>query len=202
MKEYNYDVEKAREEFEQIYKENIKREGSQALFDWLVKSDFFTAPSSSKYHSAFKGGLCLHSVNCYKRFKNNIIAEYGEDYQKVISDESIAIIALLHDLCKTNFYKEDFRNVKVDGVWEKQPCYTVDDQLPYGHGEKSVYMISGFMRLTREEAMAINWHMGGFDSRAQSYGNSLRTAYYQFPACPLFHIADLQATYLDEKDGK
>ena len=198
-KEYNYDVEKAREEFEQIYKQNIKREGADALFDWLGRSDFFTAPCSSRYHSSFKGGLCLHSVNVYKRLKQGVLAEYGEDYAKTISDESIAIIALLHDLCKTNFYKEDYRNVKVDGVWEKQPYYSVDDQLPYGHGEKSVYMISGFMKLTREEAMAINWHMGGFDVRAQNNGNALRTAYYQFPVCALIHVADLQATYLDEK---
>lgn len=199
-KEYNFEAEKAREEFEQVFKENIKREGSTALFDWLIKSDFFTAPSSSKYHCAFKGGLCLHSVNVYKRLKNNVIMEYGENYQSVISDESIAIMALLHDLCKTNFYKEDFRNVKVNGAWEQQPYYSVDDQLPYGHGEKSVYMISGFMKLTREEAMAINWHMGGFDVRVQSNGNSLRGAYYQFPLCVLLHVADLQATYLDEKE--
>ncbi len=198
-KEYNYDVEKAREEFEEIFKTNIKRDGADALFDWLLRSDFFIAPSSSRYHCAFKGGLCLHSVNVYKRLKANVIAEYGEEYQSVISDESIAIIALLHDLCKTNFYKEDYRNVKVDGVWEKQPYYSVDDQLPYGHGEKSVYMISGFMKLTREEAMAINWHMGGFDVRAQNNGNGLRGAYYQFPICALTHVADLQATYLDEK---
>lgn len=199
-KEYNFEVEKAKEEFENIYKQNIKREGSDSLFEWLKKSDFFTAPSSSKYHCSFKGGLCLHSVNVYKRLKRNVVMEYGEKYQEIISDESIAIISLLHDLCKTNFYKEDFRNVKVDGIWERQPYYSVDDQLPYGHGEKSVYMISGFMKLTREEAMAINWHMGGFDVRAQYNGNSLRTAYYQFPICVLLHIADLQATYLDEKN--
>ena len=60
-------------------------------------------------------------------------------------------------------------------------------------------MISGFMKLTREEALAINWHMGGFDSRVlggSSY--SLSAAFSQHPLCVLFHIADIQASYLDE----
>ncbi len=201
-KEYNYEAEKAREEFENIFNANIKREGAKELLDWLKKSDFFTAPASTRHHSAFAGGLCVHSVNCYNRFLSNIITEYGEDYQEVISDESIAIIALLHDVCKTNFYKEDVRNVKVDGVWEQVPYYSIDDKLPYGHGEKSVYMISGFMKLTREEALAINWHMGGFDPRVMYGSQSMAQAYYSYPVCTLFHIADIQATYLDEKVEK
>lgn len=199
-KEYNLDVERAREEFERIFTANIKREGATALLEWLKKSDFFTAPASTRHHSAFEGGLCLHSVNCYNRLLNNVINEYGEDFQSVVSDESIAIMGLLHDICKTNFYKEDLRNVKVNGIWEQQPYYTIDDSLPYGHGEKSVYMISGFMKLTREEAMAINWHMGGFDARVVGGGSgAMAQAYYDFPMCVLLHIADIQATYLDEK---
>lgn len=198
-KEYNLDVEKAREDFERIFNANIKREGAKQLLEWLKKTDFFTAPASTRHHSAFEGGLCLHSVNCYNRFLNNIINEYGEDFQNVISEESIAVIALLHDVCKTNFYKEDMRNVKVNGVWEQQPYYTIEDSLPYGHGEKSVYMISGFMKLTREEALAINWHMGGFDPRVQCGGQGMSQSFYLYPVCTLFHIADIQATYLDEK---
>lgn len=199
-KEYNLDVERAREEFERIFTANIKREGATALLEWLKKSDFFTAPASTRHHSAFEGGLCLHSVNCYNRLLNNVINEYGEDFQSVVSDESVAIMGLLHDICKTNFYKEDLRNVKVNGVWEQQPYYTIDDSLPYGHGEKSVYMISGFMKLTREEAMAINWHMGGFDARVVGGSSgAMAQAYYDFPMCVLLHIADIQSTYLDEK---
>ena len=112
--------------------------------------------------------------------------------------ESVAIIALLHDLCKVNFYKVDYRNVKVDGQWTQQPYYTIDDTLPYGHGEKSVYIISGFMRLTREEAMAINWHSGGFDDRVKGGSFAMSDAYYKFPNAMIFHTADLMATYLDE----
>lgn len=186
-------------EFIEIYNENIKREGSKNLLDWLVSTDFFTAPASTKFHSCHEGGLLEHSINAYKRFKKLILAEFGENYKERISDESIAVISLLHDLCKVNMYKQEMRNVKVEGNWTQVPYYTVEDSLPYGHGEKSVYMISGFMKLTREESMAINWHMGGFDTRVLGGSYSLSTAFYSYPVALLFHIADVQATYLDEK---
>ena len=133
--------------------------------------------------------------------KLDILNEFGENYTEKISDESIAIIALLHDICKVNTYKEEMRNTKVDGAWVQVPYYTVEDNLPYGHGEKSVYMISGFMKLTREESMAINWHMGGFDARVMGGSFSLSGAFYKYPLALLFHIADVKATYLDEQIG-
>lgn len=125
--------------------------------------------------------------------------EYAEEAEEKVSSESAAIIALLHDVCKVNYYKEEMRNVKVDGEWVQKPYYTVDDALPYGHGEKSVYIISGFMRLTREEAMAINWHMGGFDQRVLGGSYALSDVFYKYPTALLFHLSDVQATYLDEK---
>ena len=192
-------VEEVKNEFIGLFKQHIKREGANALLEYLEKnSDFFSAPASGKRHSAFEGGLCCHSLNTYKRFKNNIILEYGENYQEVISDESLAIISLLHDVCKVNTYTVDYRNQKVDGQWVQVPYYAYNNSLPYGHGEKSVYIISGFMRLTREEAMAINWHMGGFDPRTQATSD-MSEAFTRFPMAVLFHVSDLEATYLDEK---
>ena len=186
------------EEFIKIFSENIKREGADQLLSWLLKSDFFTAPASTKFHSNFEGGLAFHSINVFNRFLNNIKKEYGDDFEKKFSLESIAICALLHDICKTNYYKEDVRNVKVDGVWVQKPYYTVDDKLPYGHGEKSVYIISGFMKLTREEAMIINWHMGGFDQRVMGGSYAISQAFYTYPTALIFHISDMEATYMDE----
>ena len=139
-------------------------------------------------------------MNVYYRFKKSIINEFGENYSERISDESIAIIALLHDVCKVNTYTLDYRNQKVDGQWIQVPYFAYNNNLPYGHGEKSVYIISGFMRLTREEAMAINWHMGGFDARSQ-VGTDLAEAYSRFPVAVLIHVSDLQASYLDEKSS-
>lgn len=190
-----------RNEFTEIYKQHIKRDGSDKLLNWLEKSDFFTAPASTSFHSACKGGLCEHSVKVYKRFIRILQLEFGEKWQDKLSDESAAICALLHDVCKIHYYKEDFKNVKINGEWQQKPYYKVEDDLPYGHGEKSVYIISGFMRLTREEALIINWHMGEFDLRIKGGSYSLPDVFYRYPCCLLFHNADVQATYLDEKRG-
>ena len=153
-----------KEDFIGIYKTYIKREGADKLLSHLMSPacDFFTAPASTRYHGAYEGGLVEHSLNVYECLRDYLERErVRELYGLEVSDETIAIVALLHDLCKTNFYKKSFRNVKDDnGVWNKVPCYEIEDTLPYGHGEKSVYIISGFMKLTREEAFAIRYHMG------------------------------------------
>ena len=189
-----------KQEFINLFKENIKRDGSDKLLDYLINGgDFFVAPASGRRHNSFEGGLCAHSINAYNRFKNLVKLEYGENYSEIISDESIAIIALLHDVCKINTYTVDYRNQKVEGQWIQVPYFAYNNTLPYGHGEKSVYIISGFMRLTREEAMAINWHMGSFDPRSQGT-TDLCDAYSMFPNAVLFHLADLSATYLDENN--
>lgn len=176
------------------YKGHIVREGSQALLEWLLESDFFIAPASTKYHGAWEGGLAEHSLHVFYRLKKLCIAECGE----LKHLESIAICGLLHDLCKTNFYAVSTRNVKNEktGMWEKQPYYTVADKFPLGHGEKSVFLIERFLRLTPEEALAIRWHMGGFDDAAKGY--ALTGAYERCPLALLLHIADMMATYLDE----
>lgn len=150
-----------KEKFLEIYRKNITRPGADKLLAWLETTDFFTAPASTRFHLSRPGGLVDHSVHVYERLDNLVTDEegypgstFGEDF--TISDETIAICGLLHDICKANFYTVEMRNRKNEqGQWEKYPFYVVDDQLPYGHGEKSVYIISGFMKLTREEAMAI-----------------------------------------------
>lgn len=191
-------IEENKQKFITLFTENVKREGAEKLLEWLQTTDFFTAPASTKFHSACEGGLCAHSLNVYNRFMALVRSEYGEDWEQQISHETIVLLALLHDICKVNTYKVDYKNVKVDGNWVQQPYYTVEDNLPYGHGEKSVYIINGFLRLTREEAMAINWHMGGFDARVRGGSYSLADAFYKYPLCVLLHVSDLMATYLDE----
>lgn len=191
----------ARDEFLDIFYDNIDRDGADKLLEWLEKSDFFTAPASTRHHSAYRGGLCQHSINVYKRFVKLLEMEYGENWQKKVSPESVAIMGLFHDVCKVDTYVEDFRNVKDEnGNWIKKPYYKVEDSLPYGHGEKSVYIISAFMKLTREEALAINWHMGEYDQRVQNGSYMIRDVYYRYPVCFLMHLADLTATYLDEEE--
>ncbi len=182
----------AKDEFVKIYTENIHRQGSQELLNWLLNTDFFTAPASTKFHCACENGLVMHSVNVF----NTMVEKHFEE--GVDDIESFAISALLHDICKAEFYKVSMRNVKNDatGQWEKQPYYSVEDKFPFGHGEKSVFLIERFMRLKLDEAMAIRWHMGSFDD-AQGY--TVSQAYDKYPLAVKLHLADMESTYLREK---
>lgn len=190
-----------REEFLRIFDEKITREGAAELRAYLTESDFFQAPASMRYHCAYAGGLCEHSINVYRRLLRHVEDEYGSDYQKIVPDESIAICGLLHDVCKVNFYRADFRNVKENGEWVRKPCFVREELFPFGHGEKSVFIVNRFLRLTGAEAMAINWHMGGFDARARGGDHSVSEAFCKYPLAVLLHVADLEATYLDEKSS-
>ena len=192
-----------REEFIAVYQENIQRRGADRLLEWLDSdaSDFFTAPSSTRFHGAYEGGLEEHSLNVYECLKDYLNRPrtkelYGMDY----TPETIAVTALLHDICKVGFYAVDYRNAKNEqGVWEKVPYYTVRDTLPYGHGEKSVYMIQSFMRLTRDEAFAIRYHMG-FSGNEDK--NSVGRALEMFPLALAVNVADMEATYYLEGSVK
>lgn len=192
-------MEQAKQKFLELAQTNIFREGLDKLLEYLQKSDFFVAPASTKFHSAYAGGLCEHCLNVYERLLKNLKNEYGDSWQEKVSLESATVVALFHDICKTNYYKSDMRNVKEDGVWVQKPYYAVQDNLPYGHGEKSVYILSGFIKLTREEAMAINWHMGGFDNRVRGGFMGLSEVFSSYPLATLLHLSDISATYLDEK---
>lgn len=200
MKEGTPDITVLKKRFTDIYTENVKREGADRLLEYLLssKSDFFTAPASTRYHGSYEGGLLEHSLNVY-----DCLCDYldrprvKELYGLTADNETRAVIALLHDICKVNFYKTDFRNAKNDqGVWEKVPYYTIDDRLPYGHGEKSVYIITGFMRLSREEAFAIRFHMGFSGSEDI---NLVGRAFEQFPLAYALHAADMEASYFLER---
>lgn len=181
-------------QFIEIYKQNITREGADKLLEWLQTTDFFTAPASSKFHCACEYGLVMHSLNVYDVIMQKHFDALTEN------KESFTLVSLLHDLCKVNFYKESTRNVKNEqtGQWEKVPYYMVEDAFPYGHGEKSVYLIERFLRLKPAEATAIRWHMGGFDDSVRAGGFTMSYAYDKYPIAVKMHLADLEATYLRE----
>ena len=186
-----------REKFIEIFRTTVHREGADKLLDYLTeKTDFFTAPASTRFHGSYEGGLLEHSLNVYEclcDFVNR--PRFREKYGFTFDEESLAIVALLHDICKTNFYKVEMRNVKKNGVWESVPYYTIDDQLPYGHGEKSVYILSGFLRLTRDEAFAIRYHMG-FSGPEDA--NQIGKALEMFPLAFALCVADMEASYYME----
>lgn len=195
------DTDIVKREFTDVYLSNVHREGADKLLEYLSNSDFFTAPASARFHLAETGGLCKHSLNVYYRLRALARSEYGDDYNKVYGDETLAVCGLLHDVCKVNYYVTEMRNVKEGGEWVKKPYFKVEERFPYGHGEKSVFIVSQFVKLTAEEAIAINWHMGGFDERVKGGSYALSEALAKYKLALLLHIADLQATYLDEERG-
>ena len=180
-----------KEEFINLLKET-NREGMDKLLDFLEKSDFYTAPASTRFHGSKENGLLEHSMKVYEILKHKV---QNSIVPIDIKEESIRIIALLHDICKTNYYKVDYRNAKnALGVWEKVPYYAVDDTIPYGHGEKSVMMLTEYIKLTNEEKYAIRWHMG-YTEPKELY-TTIGLAYKKYPIALLTHEADLEATYL------
>lgn len=189
-----------KQEFIELYKKHITRDGANDLLDFLLssKSDFFEAPCSTRFHLSKEGGLVEHSMNVYQCLKaylerDRVKQDYGLNY----SDETIAIVSLLHDLCKINVYKKSYRNVKDEnGKWVQVPSYEFHDELPYGHGEKSVYIISGFMKLSRDEAFAIRYHMGFSDTENV---RNVGEAFSRFPLAFALSTADMEATYFIEK---
>mgnify|MGYP002507808000 CR=1 FL=1 len=178
----------AKEEFKAIVSSNIRRDGIDKLMAQLEKTDFYTAPASTKYHDSVEGGLVYHSIKVFR-------ALMDLDRDNRYTAETLAIVALFHDLCKVGFYTVEYRNSKNEqGQWVKVPYYGVKDLFPFGHGEKSCFLILEHMKLSNEELMAVRWHMGGFEPK-ESYG-TLSEAYSQYPLAVMLHMADLSATYI------
>lgn len=173
--------------FKEIYQRFIRREGADKLLEWLEGSDFFDAPASTKYHEPYKGGLEGHSVNVW-----NELIRLLKAYPEVrVTSETAAIVSLLHDVCKANTYKVEYRNKKNEyGQWVRVPFYTFQEDFSYGgHGSKSVYLIQKFMPLTDEEAVAINCHMG-----VENGNWAVTDAFRSFPLAFLLHTADMAST--------
>jgi hypothetical protein len=189
-----------KEKFIKVFTENVTREGSKELLEWLEKSTFFTDPSAKSHHGNFDGGLCDHSLKVYYALKDFVQMYKSQFPEYEVSEESIAIVALLHDLCKVGLYKKGFRNVKNDsGVWEKVGCYDYDDKLGMGHGEGSVYIIQTFMKLNRAEALSIRWHMSSWDLAVKGGDSSINVARAQNPLVTLICMADSWASQFKEE---
>ena len=99
-------------------------------------------------YTHLEGGLLEHSLNVYDFLLDYLSRErVQKTYHLNYSEESIAIVALLHDLCKINCYKKGIRNVKENGQWTQVPTFEYHDTLPYGHGEKKMCIRDRYQRL-------------------------------------------------------
>lgn len=202
----NEQVEKNFETYINLIETNIKREGVESLVKWLKSKDTKVAPASAKYHCAYAGGLVEHTLNVYERLKKMVALEYSTDCP--YNDESIAVVALLHDISKVNYYDIVERNTKdANGNWIKVPCYQakeISNRLIFGsHSMNSVYMVNKFIKLNYQEELAILYHMGGFDKSEDTISSkNISEAFTKSPLALLLHQADTQATYLDENSNE
>ena len=169
------------ERFKEIFLSQVTRPGAAELVKWLESTDFFTAPASTRFHGAWPGGLVSHSLNVYYAMIGNvpILQEYGA--------ESVTVAALLHDVCKAEFYE------KTDDGWR------VNERLPMGHGEKSVYLVMKHMDLTDSEALAIRWHMGAYDDAFKGGSQELGAAQDKCALVLALHHADMLATQEEKR---
>lgn len=187
-----------KDEFHRIVEKQISREGIGPFMKWLDSTDFFTAPASTRHHGAWEGGLVQHSLNVYVQL--NQLAELyglGEDDGIADVDETIALVSLFHDVCKAGCYKVETRWRKNEyQQWEQYPTYKYEEDFAYGgHGAKSVFLVQSFMKLSPEEASAINCHMGQWD--ATTYSNPTEV-YCRNKLAWLLHVADEAADFLME----
>lgn len=188
-------MEEMKQRFLTLFGESITRDGANELLEWLTTSDFLRAPASTKYHGSYEGGLIEHALNVYDCMVDELKSTgLQEDY----SVETIAIVSLLHDVCKANYYKKGTRNVKENGQWVTKEVFEVDEKFPCGHGEKSVIILQNFIHLEAEEIFAIRAHMGGFDTSVKGGNYFISKIFERSKLALLLHLADMKATYLLE----
>jgi len=200
--------------------QSINRPGMDQLMEYLRTTDFYTAPSSTRFHLSCEGGLLQHSLNVYDCLCEKKESPFWSEILAKESEDTLKIVALFHDLCKTNMYCKTTRNqktydpakvataepwqIKHDAkgsfVWETVDAYEIEDQMPLGHGEKSIMLITHFMKLKPQEVYAIRWHMG-FSEPKENY-NTLGKAIEKYPLVLAMMEADMEAAnMLEDKDG-
>lgn len=179
-----------KEKYCEVFKNNIKRDGAVRLLEWICSSkcDFFTAVTEN---GGEIGSLCEHSLKVFEcltdYIKNSDMGKSLRDRGgNVFTDESIAIVSLLHDLYKIKTFKKETDENGNETIKE--------DSVPYGLAEKSVYMISGFIRITDDEAFAIRYHKGfyvGSTEDRKTIGNAME----KFALAYALSISDMAATF-------
>lgn len=183
----------------------LDRKGIPAVLEFLRTTDYYTAPSSMSNHSNFQGGLVEHSILVYSlamRIREGMV-QMNPELDTKIPKGSVALSALLHDLCKCCFYKAVMKNKRgEDGQWTSYVGYTVEDQFPIGHGEKSVIMLQDMgLSMTPEEMLAIRYHMGCWDGNIMS--NDMKYAHNRAveraPLVVLIQTADYMSSLVYER---
>lgn len=190
--------------FKQLVTTHIQRDGVDNLLEWVTnETDFLTAPASTRYHGSYEGGLLEHSLNVFNQLVWEMNHVVGEGWTDLYSMETVAIVALFHDLCKIDRYVlgQKWRKDE-NGEWESYDAYEYNQQKPeMGHGAQSVYYLQKFIQLTEMEAQAIYWHMGAYDISPYSTLAACSETFKWNPLAFLLHRADMAATYVVENEA-
>jgi len=190
--------------FKQLVTTHIQRDGVDNLLEWVTnETDFLTAPASTRYHGSYEGGLLEHSLNVFNQLVWEMDHVVGEGWTELYSMETVAIVALFHDLCKIDRYVlgQKWRKDE-NGEWESYDAYEYNQQKPeMGHGAQSVYYLQKFIQLTEMEAQAIYWHMGAYDISPYSTLAACSETFKWNPLAFLLHRADMAATYVVENEA-
>lgn len=200
-----------RADFLAVYNSSVnRREGAVAMLKWLEnETDFFKAPASTNKHLAQPGGLVIHSLNVWRRLREITVRDLtgrdapGVHHLSEAEEETVAVLGLLHDVCKAGVYHQETKRRKNSdtGKWEDYLGYTFRDPFPLGHGEKSLFLITRHMALTEEEAMAIRWHMGAYDDAVKGGSRSMTEAMNLTPWVWRLQEADMCAAWIDERSA-
>ncbi|MBO4687705.1 MAG: metal-dependent phosphohydrolase [Clostridiales bacterium] len=181
---------------------STKRPGMDRLVDWITnKTDFFTAPASTKYHLCCDGGLAQHSLHVYQRLSEKVAQGLIN-----IEPDTVIITSILHDLCKVNFYVKETKNVK-EGTkinqygkevanWVEKEVWGIKDSFPVGHGEKSCWYIQNFIRLKAEEYAMIRLHMG---PDKNTYPDPFSETAKIYPSVVAIFTSDIESAYILEE---
>lgn len=169
--------------------------GIEDLITYLDNSDWFRAPASSKYHGAYEGGLVDHCLAVYDELE-----KIAKAYEGAITTRpaSRILVALLHDLCKINTYKPVEKSRKnAAGYWEKYMGWDHTEDYKFGgHGSKSVYIAMCYIKLSPDEAAAINCHMSTWE---EGRIKEVSQVFNDNPLAWMLHVADEAATFIDQK---
>ena len=199
-----------RADFLAVYNRSIGRNGKAALLYWLEnETDFFTAPASSKNHLAQPGGLAVHSLNVWRRLREIAVRDMTDRNEPGVrqlseaDEETVAVLGLLHDVCKVGVYHQETKRRRNPETKQWEDClgYTFRDPFPLGHGEKSLFLITRHMALTEEEALAIRWHMGAYDDAVKGGSRSMTEAMNLTPWVWRLQEADMCAAWIDERSA-
>ena len=197
-----------RGDFIVAYSANISRRGAPTMLEWMERNGFFEAPASRKHHLAQPGGLVIHSLNVWRRLREITVRDLtdrnapGVRHLSEAEEETVAVLGLLHDVCKAGVYHQtDIFKAVVEGRLGTMVPYEFRDPFPLGHGEKSLYLITRHMALTEEEALAIRWHMGAYDDAVKGGSRSMTEAMNLTPWVWRLQEADMCAAWIDERSA-